>query len=118
MLPDPKTAAAEQVTDQIMDKEAEKEEFEEPTSGGMPAIQDNYVAGGAQFEVEPHEEGGITDQEIIDQFKMERAGTFAVQKDDLRDRIIRTLNLYNDVREKAAAKDPNFVSNVIQNPFV
>ena len=34
------------------------------------------------------------------------------------EKIIRTLNYYNEIREKASAKDPSYVSMVIQNPFV
>ena len=71
------------------------------------------------IEFETNEPGGITDQEIIDQFKnYERSGTFAVAKDELRERIVNTLNVYNEVREQASKTDPVFVSKVIQDPFV
>ena len=78
-------------------------------------IQDGYLKPTNQdIQLEADEPGGITDQEIIDQFKSyERAGTFAVAKDELRERIVNTLNVYNDTREKASKADPSFVSKVI-----
>ena len=49
-----------------------------------------------QIQLEANEPGGITDQEIIDQFQnYQRSGTFAVAKDELKDRIVRTLDVYN-----------------------
>jgi len=41
-----------------------------------------------------------------------------VAKDELRERIVNTLNVYNEVREQASKTDPVFVSKVIQDPFV
>lgn len=50
-----------------------------------------------QFEIEGDEPGGITDQEIIDQFQSgyKRNGTFALEKDGLKERILETLEVYN-----------------------
>lgn len=36
----------------------------------------------------------------------------------MKDRIVKTLNVYNSVREQASKTDPAFVSRVIHDPFV
>lgn len=41
-----------------------------------------------------------------------------MSKDALRQRIVDTLKVYNEIREKASQRDPKYVSQVIQNPFV
>lgn len=73
---------------QIGDPDKEKEqELDQIVESEYTQSQSNMDT--QQIQLEAHEPGGITDQEIIDQFQnYQRSGTFAVAKDELKDRIV------------------------------